>query len=400
MKARSFARIAFDFALFVACIIALLIWPLRVLRTVFQGSHLNSLWIGTPIINMATNAKAERMLGINSKTLVYETYFITNAFDYDLSRWKRIPVIGHALPLLVFIWACYYADRFHFYSDRGILPSRGHFTFDYVELYIYKILHIPVFLWTYGADVRNRQTCQEMGEPNCCTNCDNPGAYCICDQKAAFHKMERLKSLSMAIFAGIGDMFGYTPGSRDDLYFWPVDLEAEEGKRYSPVYLSPNDNERPLRIVHASNHRRFKGTGHLIEAVRKLSAEGINVELVLVEGVPNHEALNIYRSADIIFDQCLMGNYGYFALEAMALGKPVMCFIRKPEEYLLHPEECPIININTATLQSTIQYYATNGRNDLADIGKNSRIYIERFFSMEAFAQRLKKTYTDLGIEY
>lgn len=397
MRAKAVARLAFDCALAGACVVAVLVvWPLRYIRRVLHGEKPNSLWAGTPIINMATNAKAERLLGVNARSLVYTTYFITDAFDYDLSAWTRIPIIGRLVPLFVFLWACYFADRLHFYCDRGILPSRGHFAFDYTELYVYRLLGIPVLLWTYGADIRNEQTCRAMGEPNCCSNCDRHGAYCVCDPAVAFEKMSRLRSLSAAIFAGIGDMFGYTPGSRDYLYFWPLDLEAEQGERYRPYYPDVTKSA-PLRIAHASNHRRFKGTNYLIEAVDALNVEGVAIELVLVEGVPNREALKIYRSADVIFDQCLMGNYGYFALEAMALGKPVMCFIRKPAEYLLEPEECPIIQIHVNTLKDDLRRLVQQ-RENLPEIGQRGRTYIERYFSMGAFAARLQSAYRDLGI--
>jgi glycosyltransferase involved in cell wall biosynthesis len=397
MRAKALARLAFDGALAGAClVVVLVVWPLRYLRRALPGAKLNSLWAGTPIINMATNAKAERLLGANAKSLVYTTYFITDAFDYDLSKWTRIPVLGRLAPLFVFIWACYFADRCHFYCDRGILPSRGHFAFDYTELYVYRLLGIPVLLWTYGADIRNEQTCRAMGQPNCCSNCERRGFYCVCDPSVAFRKMSRLRSLSTAIFAGVGDMFGYTPGSRDDLFFWPIDLAADNGERYRPYYPAVAKST-PLRIVHASNHRRFKGTNYLIEAVEALSAEGVEIDLVLVEGVPNWEALKIYRSADAIFDQCLMGNYGYFALEAMALGKPVMCFIRKPGEYLLHPEECPIIQIHVNTLKDDLRRLVEH-RDELPEIGQRGRNYIEKHFCMKAFADRLQYAYSDLGI--
>ena len=38
--------------------------------------------------------------------------------------------------------------------------------------------------------------------------------------------------------------FGYTPGSIDDLYYWPLDLAAEGGEKYRPLYPEPA-SERP-----------------------------------------------------------------------------------------------------------------------------------------------------------
>ena len=377
-----------------ACVVALALWPLRLARRVL-ARRVSSLWTGTPIITMATNCRAERMLGVNARSLVFRTYYVTDAFDYDLSRWSAIPVLGRLAPLAVFLWACVFCDRIHAYCDRGILPSRGRFTFDFRELRVYRLLGIEVFLWAYGADVRNRETARAMGDPNPCTDCDAPGTYCICDPATAASNMRTLSGLSRAIFAGMGEMFGYTPGSIDDLHYWPVDLEAEGGEKYRPVYPAPA-GQGPLRIVHASNHRMFKGTRFLVQAVEELRGEGEPVELVLVERVPNVKALELYRSADVIFDQCLMGNFGYFALEGMALGKPVMCFVRHPERYLLQPEECPILNTHVSTLKNDIRALLLR-RAELPAIGRRGRAYVEKHFTLRAFSQRLGAAYRRLG---
>jgi glycosyltransferase involved in cell wall biosynthesis len=387
--------VAFDVAVWMACAIALVLWPLRLARKLLRR-RVFSLWSGTPIITMATNCRAERLLGVDAKSLVFTTYFITDAFDYNLSRAASLPLIGRFLPVAVFLWACVVADRLHFYCDRGILPSRRPFTFDFRELRVYRLLGLDVFLWAYGADVRNREASQGQGRPNSCSDCDAPGKYCLCDPALAAENMRKLSVLSRAIFSGMGDMFGYTPGSVDDVYYWPLELDSEGGDKYRPFYPQ-HASEKPLRIVHASNHRMFKGTRYLIQAVEALRAEGEPVELVLVERVPNSRALELYRSADVIFDNCLMGNYGFFGLEGMALGKPVMCFVRHPETYVLHPEECPILPCHVTTLKEDI-HAVLRRRDELAEIGRRSRRYVEKHFTPQAFARRLGTAYARLGV--
>src|SRR5262249_56823438 len=71
--------------------------------------------------------------------------------------------------------------------------------------------------------------------------------------------------------------------------------------------------------------RAKKGTQHVIDACALLP-----VELDLVEGVPHDEARERYARADIVVDQLNAGWHGVFALEAMALGKPVVSHL-KPE---------------------------------------------------------------------
>jgi hypothetical protein len=81
----------FDAVVYLACALAILFFPFRCIRKALSRGSLNSIWAGTPIINMAINAKAERLLGVNARSLVYTTYYITDGFDHDLTRWTSIP---------------------------------------------------------------------------------------------------------------------------------------------------------------------------------------------------------------------------------------------------------------------------------------------------------------------
>ena len=61
----------------------------------------------------------------------------------------------------------------------------------------------------------------------------------------------------------------------------------------------------------------------MIEACAQLP-----VELDIVEGVPHEEARERYARADIVVDQLNAGWHGVFALESMALGKPVVTYLK------------------------------------------------------------------------
>ena len=355
-----------------------------------------SLWAGTPILTLPVLAKGERLLGVESSTLVYQSYFLSHAFDYNFSRWFASPIFRMTIPYVVFLWACWKFQRFHFFCDTGLLPRFGTRRFNIHELKAYHLLKKKVFFYTYGADVRTRLRTETLGEFHCCLECPDPEKVCICNEVSGNINISAIVKHATALFS-MGDMIEYTPGSRNDLFFWPLDLEAEGGKKYAPHYPSVLSGS-PILIVHAANHRHFKGTRFLIEAVEHLRTEGLPIELELVERVPNKEALGIYRKADIIFDQCLIGFHGYFAIEAMALGKPVMAYIRKPEQYLLHHEECPIINCRADQIGSVLRELA-NDRERLHELGVAGRRYAEKYLSLDAFAQRLRRAYDALEVD-
>ncbi len=62
-------------------------------------------------------------------------------------------------------------------------------------------------------------------------------------------------------------------------------------------------------------------------AAEQLRAEGVELDFRLVEGLRHEEAVRAYEQADILVDQLLVGWYGGVAVEFMALGKPVVCFL-------------------------------------------------------------------------
>src|SRR5262245_61721820 len=116
----------------------------------------------------------------------------------------------------------------------------------------------------------------------------------------------------------------------------------------------------------------------------------------MVERVPNREALEIYRGADIVFDQCLIGFHGYFALEAMAMGKPVVVFLRDPKADLLAPDECPLVNVRPETVEPILEELIRD-RARLHELGRQGRRYIERYYTVEAFAERLRRAMGQAG---
>ena len=99
-----------------------------------------------------------------------------------------------------------------------------------------------------------RMATLDLGQPNCCTDCTAIGKACVCDDRRGARNMRRLRSCYSYLLNGRHDR--YTPGSHNGVFFWPIDLTAQGGSKYS--HLSQCDATTPLRVVHAPNHRAFK----------------------------------------------------------------------------------------------------------------------------------------------
>jgi len=172
---------------------------------------------------------------------------------------------------------------------------------------------------------------------------------------------------------------------RRDLRFkyFPVDTET-----LAPVPLVPHD---PPVIVHAPNHRFVKGTPELLESVARLQSRGIACELRLVEGVPRAEAQAIYASADVIADQFIIGAYGSFAMEGLALGKPVLTYL--DQEHLRDPAfNLPIVNTTLENMDRVLAVLLSvpELRHRL---GKAGRAAAERYQSYEAIGEVWHRIY-------
>jgi len=242
-----------------------------------------------------------------------------------------------------------------------------------------------LYTYTYGADVRTRKTTLTLGRYNLCAECPEPGKFCICDDVEGSGNIERIRAQATAMIA-MGDMVHYVPNALN-FHFWPVDIAKfpNVGTNWVPG--------RPMRIGHAPNHPHFKGTHYLIEAVDKLRVDGFQIELIQVQNVPNAKVIEMFASCDLIADQFIAGFHGYAALEAMALGKPVLCYLRNAST-AIDPENCPIVNVSPDTLYDTLRH-CLEGRIDLIALGRRSRSYVECYCSLEAVAIRLGHLYLE-----
>jgi glycosyltransferase involved in cell wall biosynthesis len=356
--------------------------PWLKLRRLVQGraDKPKIIWGPTPIINISTNAAADRLYGYQSDTLVYRPYFVTNEFTYNLERWWQYKLLALVIPWGVFLWAVLRYDIFQLYFDGGFLNRT---IGKRLELPLLKLLGKTVIVSAYGADVRVERTTRALGPYNCCMDCTQRLVACICDEERATKNLTHVHRYA-DLTLSMGDMTEYTPGSRNDVFYWSIDLG-----RWPFVGVSPTSD--PVKILHAPNHAQFKGSRFLYQAIEDLQKEGHRVELLLVTGMRNDQARELYMQADIVADQFLIGWHGNFAVEAMALGKPVIAYIRKPG-YLPESEDCPIVSANPDTLKQALVRLISDPALR-SELGIKGRRYVERVFSHERVGARMDGIY-------
>jgi len=180
-------------------------------------------------------------------------------------------------------------------------------------------------------------------------------------------------------------------GSYDAIRWVPHATVIPPGIDLARVTPAPPSGRRRPVVVHAPSSRRRKGTDHVVEACGSL-----DVELRIVEGLHHREALERYRDADIVVDQLNAGWYGLFAIECMALGKPVVTFLH--EEATRRTEEAfglpvPIVNASADTLHDRLAELVALGPSAREEIGRASRAYAERVHDLDRVTEQLLDVY-------
>ena len=123
--------------------------------------------------------------------------------------------------------------------------------------------------------------------------------------------------------------------------------------------------------------------------MEQLRASGLDIELVLLERVSNDEVRTRMEDADVVVDQLIIGWYAMFAVEGMAMGKPVMCYLRDDLKELyvtagfVKPDEIPIVECRPDTVKAVLKRLYRN-RTEVHDLGLRSRMFVERHHSLGA----------------
>ena len=293
-----------------------------------------------------TTAQALRRRGVDAKLVVFERYALHPEADVSLNRYggfaRRQATQWRALAGLL-----PQTDIFHFIFGLTLVPQSLQFP-------ILRLLGKKSVMHYLGSDIRGK-TPDEL-------------AY---GKKAG------------AQIVGSHDAILWVP----DAEVIPPGIDLS---RFSPV--PPSDRARPV-ILHAPSSRRRKGTEHVIEAV-----EGLDADLEIVEGLHHDEAFERFRNADIVVDQLNAGWYGLFAIECMALGKPVVSFLH--EEAVRRTEKAfattvPIVSATAETLREQLRPLVADAA-ERRRRGAASRAYVELVHDQERITDRLLDLYARL----
>jgi glycosyltransferase involved in cell wall biosynthesis len=345
------------------------------------GTRPTVVWGPVPIVNVVYSTAAERLYGYRSESVVFDVFGINvrERFDHAFDRWRKIPVIGRLVPYLVFVWAGLRFDVYGFFFDGGLLGATRLWR---TELALLRLAGKAVVVYPYGSDARVPSTTRELGRWHAYT--DVPVGGEDRDEADVRRRLDAFGRYANVVL-GCADLVLDLP-RLDGVMRYPFDDSG-----WAP---RPEVEDDVVTIVHAPNHRVYKGTRYLEQAVETLRAEGLAVELVLVERVRTDVARETYATADIIADQFLIGAYALFAIEGMALGKPVVCYLN--DRFRGHQPEwddCPIVSANPDALVETLRALVLDPPRRRA-LGERGPTYVKRYHSLESVGAEMDAIYS------
>lgn len=300
--------------------------------------------------------------------------------DHDILRAPRLRDCGSLVVrlinhlLLIFWWLSrFWRYQFHLYYGRNpavtFLEEKLYLKKLFgqgflVELWLAKLFGVKlIFLSTGCHDDESKENFSKLDGGNVCGNC---GAWNLCFDElnnSNFTRIRRFFDVQIGVGAIDSSQFrmSHMKYKSIDLDLWNPAIEVPEEYRLS---LTKN-----LRILHSAcleksdrnwQGRNIKGSPYVVAAIERLKAEGHPVEYYYITDKLSNQMRFYQAQADIVVEQLIYGWWGSTGVEAMALGKPVICYLRPSwREFFFQtfPEytRLPIVEANTDNIYDVLK---------------------------------------------
>lgn len=170
-----------------------------------------------------------------------------------------------------------------------------------------------------GCEARNRELNMRLHPAmNICQQCDYNATIC----RSPLNRDRRALAARWAdaTMVTTPDMRDFMPEAVVSSFFAPDGIEAPARE--------PWDGERPLKLVHVTNHPGIEGTERIQEAVDAVRARGHEIEFIYLSNVPHTDVMAAMRQADLAIGKMKMGYYANAQIESMICGVPTITWIR------------------------------------------------------------------------
>ena len=328
--------------------------PLRVLHAAAEIA-------GQP----ALLARGLRALGVDAQSLSVHNSWLDYPSDHRLEG-KGLLGLGQRIQALVRFGRG--LDILHLHFGTSLLPRL-------LDVPLLHGLGTRLVFHFHGCEIRPRARTLAAHPISACSECP---VYCIPERQAKL--LDLARRYGALLIVSTPDLLEAVPEATHLPVAIDLDAWAERRARAVPA---PG-----FVVLHAPSDRWIKGTRYVEAAVEHLRQRYPDVRLELIEREPAARAHARYAAATVAVDQVHLGWYGLFAVEGMALAKPVLTYIRPA----LDRPELPVVRTDRERLASDLDelYQAPERR---AELGARGLRYVAAEHALPVVSARLLELY-------
>lgn len=339
------------------------------------------VWGSTPIKNNSYWSRSLREAGYDSEVFTSGVYAINSRTDFDRVLCDEYTWAPMRLRAYIAFWICLLRYDVFITSFEGLFPFK--FLTVRAQGFLTRLAGVRVVVIPYGADSYIYRRIRSAGLQHGLL-LSYPLAARRQDQIA--RRVDYWCRHADVVVTGFPGIDGF--GRWDVCLPSALFIDASDW-RPKASYNSANGVSGLVKVYHAPNHRGFKGTEFIVDAVEKLKDEGLHVELILLEHFPNHEVQRLLlEDADILVDQLIYTGHGLNALEGMSTGLVTVSNLDN-EEYLVpfrrwaYFNECPLVSATPETITDVLRKLVTNP--ELREtLGQMGREYVEKYHGLDS----------------
>lgn len=327
------------------------------------------------LVNYGTQAgllaQGLRDEGVEAMSAVYDDGFLNRQIDVNISRDinSSNPIVRRIKRLYFLLSVFKKYNIFHFYFSTTLLPFN-------IDAPFYKLFGKKVVMEYLGTDVD-----LWLGK----NGVDGHGRK-INRVRLVKRVYKQARQFDRQLVCA-PCYYQYV----DNSIILPLALDLSSFDNH-PLDLKPG---KILTIMHCPTNRRQKKSDYIESALNRLKEEGYEFNYKCITNVSHEQLKQEYISSDIVVDQ-LNAWFGTVAIEAMALGRPVVAgYYPHLCHYDKRYKDMPIINADIYNIYSVLKDIL-DGRYDLLDISKKSREFVMRTHDLKSVTKQLLSIYEEL----
>lgn len=359
--------------------------------------------------NVYPLSKSLKDAGIRSDCLVFTKPAFGFDYDYLVSLRDKQSKVVYEFKKLIWLFRIlfsYNTVHFHYGSSlagrtspttetvflRKLLKKVYGFYLNVLQIFelaLYRIFRKRVFVTYQGDDAR--QGIPMAGFKYSLLSGVNADYYSLTSDKFKAKQIKRIAKIASAIYFVNPDLARVLPSNSQFIPYSHIKIKNWEK-------IERSSARKNFTVVHAPSNRGIKGTQFILDAIERVQLTHPELEFLLVENLNHVEAIEVYKSADLLIDQLLGGWYGGLTVEALALGIPVMCYLREDDFKFLANDfvnDLPIINVSIENLTSKVLDFMDMSQSEKNQLSQKSRDFVEKWHDCNSIAKRILMDYRE-----